>query len=57
MSYLLFTLFFVGYLLVGTFTDLLELSSIATMISIALIFTNLYLFVKSRKTPKEEEDS
>ncbi|MGP4077072.1 hypothetical protein [Halobacillus sp. K22] len=55
MSYLLFALFFVGYLLVGSFTDLVELSSFATMISIALIFTNLYLFIKSRKNTDKEE--
>ncbi|WP_175477879.1 hypothetical protein [Halobacillus alkaliphilus] len=55
MSYLLFTLFFVGYLLVGTFTNLVELSSFATVISVALICTNLYLFIKSRKNTNKEE--
>ncbi|MGP4069232.1 hypothetical protein [Halobacillus sp. B29] len=55
MSYLLFALFFVGYLLVGTFTDLVELSSFATVISVALVFTNLYLYAKSRKNANKEE--
>ncbi|MGI8316717.1 hypothetical protein [Halobacillus mangrovi] len=54
MYYLLFALFFAGYVLVGTFTDLVEMSTVATVLSVALIFTNIYMYFKSKKEEKEK---
>ncbi|WP_197061402.1 hypothetical protein [Halobacillus sp. BBL2006] len=54
MYYLLFALFFAGYLVVGLFTDLVELSTVATVLSVALIFTNIYMYFKAKKEGKEQ---
>ncbi|WP_168927360.1 hypothetical protein [Halobacillus salinus] len=53
MVYLIFALFFLGYFLVGSLTDMVELSSIAAMISIVFVFGNIYMFWKERKKKED----
>ncbi|RWZ59045.1 hypothetical protein EQV77_08835 [Halobacillus fulvus] len=55
MFYLLFALFFTGYVLIGWFTDFVELSSFAMMISIAFVFGNIYMFFKEQRNKKKQE--
>ncbi|MBA2175525.1 hypothetical protein H0266_11535 [Halobacillus locisalis] len=55
MFYLLFALFFLGYFLVGSLTDLVELSPVASIISVVFVFANVYLFFKSKKEEKKDE--
>lgn len=54
MIYIIFALFFTGYVLLGWFTDIVELSSIGVIISIAFIFGNIYMYFKERKEVKEQ---
>ncbi|MBH0230678.1 hypothetical protein [Halobacillus yeomjeoni] len=56
MYYLLFALFFAGYLVIGFTTDAIDLSTMAVVLSTAFICGNLYMFFKSKKEEKEDTD-
>ncbi|ELK48753.1 hypothetical protein QRD89_16535 [Halobacillus sp. ACCC02827] len=57
MFHLGFAAFFLIFIILGWFTDMIELSSFSMIVAIALFFTNIYMFLKSRKEDKEKTPS
>ncbi|WP_083412796.1 hypothetical protein [Halobacillus dabanensis] len=52
MLYLGFAGFFLIYLILGWFTDVIEMSTFSAIFSVAFLFLNVYMFWKEKKKEK-----
>ncbi|WP_169516191.1 hypothetical protein [Halobacillus kuroshimensis] len=55
MLYLAFAGFFLIYVLLGWFTDTVEMSAVGGVLSVAFFFGNLYLFWREKRNASKNE--